>query len=80
MTLDEASQILNVKKGAVLEESELQKMLKVRSPLVAPLSPFFSLTIPFLSFSITSVCLACPFASYPRPRLAGLAHIRIAEL
>lgn len=32
MTLDEASQILNVKKGALVEESELQQMLKVRAP------------------------------------------------
>lgn len=29
MTLDEASQILNVKKTALVEESELQQMLKV---------------------------------------------------
>lgn len=30
MTIDEATQILNIKKGAFKEESELQKMLKVR--------------------------------------------------
>lgn len=30
MSLDEASQILNIKKGAIVEDSELQKMLKVR--------------------------------------------------
>lgn len=30
MTLDEASQILNIKKGALIQESELQTMLKVR--------------------------------------------------
>lgn len=29
MTLDEASLILNIKKGAIVEETELQKMLKV---------------------------------------------------
>lgn len=29
MTLDEASMILNIKKGAIVEESELQQMLKV---------------------------------------------------
>lgn len=48
MTLDEASQILNIKKGAIVEESELQKMLKVRwafslfsvpSPFPAPFWP-----------------------------------------
>jgi hypothetical protein len=30
MTIDEATQILNIQKGAFKEESELQKMLKVR--------------------------------------------------
>lgn len=29
MTIDEATQILNIKKGAFKEESELQRMLKV---------------------------------------------------
>ena len=31
MTLDEAAQILNVKRANLAEESELQKMLKVRN-------------------------------------------------
>ena len=34
MTIDEAAQILNIKKGAFKEESELQKMLKVGRVLV----------------------------------------------
>lgn len=29
MTLDEAADILNIKRNAITEESELQKMLKV---------------------------------------------------
>lgn len=32
MTIDEATQILNIKKGAFVEDSELQQMLKVRVP------------------------------------------------
>lgn len=33
MTLDEAADILNIKRNAFAEESELQKMLKVRLPV-----------------------------------------------
>ncbi|KAL8292962.1 hypothetical protein RQP46_000656 [Phenoliferia psychrophenolica] len=39
MTLDEASQILNVKKGALVEESELQQMLKNFDHLFAANNP-----------------------------------------
>lgn len=36
MTLDEASMILNIKKGAIVEESELQQMLKVSLTSLLP--------------------------------------------